>query len=128
MTEMPKQFQTFNPADEPGAVAVNRGPAKASSFENAGQPLVFCGSADWMPRNFFRRVETVFPVEEPELRRRLIEEILPTELRDNVDARELQSDGAYAPPPRAAGEESFSAQKYFMAAATARAGQAAVAG
>src|SRR6478736_5479456 len=39
MTEMPKQFQTFNPAEEPGAVAVNRAPAKAQSFDNAGQPL-----------------------------------------------------------------------------------------
>src|SRR6478736_1526706 len=39
MTEMPKQFQTFNPAEEPGAVAVSRGPAKATSFDNAGQPL-----------------------------------------------------------------------------------------
>ena len=39
MTEMPKQFQTFNPAEEPGAVAINRGPAKATSFDNAGQPI-----------------------------------------------------------------------------------------
>ncbi|HEU4649844.1 MAG TPA: ATP-binding protein, partial [Croceibacterium sp.] len=39
MTEMPKQFQTFNPADEPGAVAVNRAAPKASSFDNASQPI-----------------------------------------------------------------------------------------
>ncbi|HEY6814874.1 MAG TPA: DUF87 domain-containing protein [Croceibacterium sp.] len=39
MTEMPKQFQTFNPADEPGAVAVGRAPAKPSSFDNASQPI-----------------------------------------------------------------------------------------
>jgi polyphosphate kinase len=90
-------------------------------FENGGQPLVYCGSADWMPRNFFRRVETLFPIEDPELRRRIFEEILPIELRDNEDARELQPDGTYAPPPRAPGEESFRAQKYFMAAATLRA-------
>jgi polyphosphate kinase len=62
-------------------------------FENGGQPLVYCGSADWMPRNFFRRVETLFPIEDPELRRRIFEEVLPIELRDNEDARELQPDG-----------------------------------
>lgn len=98
--------------------------ARVFYFENGGQPLVYCSSADWMPRNFFRRVETVFPIEDPELRRRLIADVLATELRDNEDARELQPDASYAPPARAAGEHSFSAQKYFMAEATARAGAA----
>jgi polyphosphate kinase len=78
-----------------------------------------------MPRNFFRRVETVFPVHDPELRRRLIADVLPTELRDNEDARELQPDGSYVPISRSAGEQSFSAQKYFMAEAMARAAAAA---
>jgi polyphosphate kinase len=96
--------------------------ARIFYFENAGQPLVYCGSADWMSRNFFRRVEALFPVEDPELRRRLIEDVLPIELRDNEDARELQPDGTYAPVPRRPGEESFRAQKYFMAAAGLRAG------
>jgi polyphosphate kinase len=91
--------------------------ARVFHFENGGQPVVYCGSADWMSRNFFRRVEVLFPVEDPALRRRLIEEILPAELRDNEDARELQTDGTYAPPPRAAGEEAFAAQRYFMTAA-----------
>ncbi len=90
-------------------------------FENAGQPLVFCGSADWMPRNFFRRVEAVFPIEDPELRRRIVEDALLIELRDNEDARELQPDGTYTAPMRAAGEETFRAQKYFMTAAAQRA-------
>ena len=98
--------------------------ARIFYFENAGQPLVYCGSADWMSRNFFRRVEALFPVEEPELRRRVIEDLLPIELRDNEDARELQPDGVYAPVPRAPGEETFRAQKYFMAAAGLRAGSA----
>jgi polyphosphate kinase len=74
-----------------------------------------------MPRNFFRRVEAVFPIEDAELRRRVTQDILPIELRDNEDARELQPDGSYTPPGRAAGEESFRAQKYFMAAAGLRA-------
>jgi polyphosphate kinase len=100
--------------------------ARIFYFENAGQPLLFCGSADWMPRNFFRRVEALFPIEDPELRRRMIEDVLAIELRDNEDARELQPNGHYVAPLRAAGEEPFRAQRYFMAAATARAALAAV--
>src|SRR5690606_14284795 len=45
-------------------------------FENAANPRVFLGSADWMPRNFFRRIEVVFPIEDGVLRDRLINEIL----------------------------------------------------
>ena len=95
--------------------------ARIFYFENGGDPLVFCGSADWMSRNFFRRVETVFPIEDPALRQRLIDDLLPAELRDNEDARELRPDGTYVPPQRAAGEPAFSAQRYFMAAARLRA-------
>ncbi len=95
--------------------------ARIFYFENGGEPLIYCGSADWMPRNFFRRVEALFPIEDEELRRRISDDILPIELRDNEDARELQSDGAYMPPPRAAGEEPFRAQRYFMVAAGLRA-------
>ncbi|HYO26419.1 MAG TPA: hypothetical protein VEQ85_15870, partial [Lacipirellulaceae bacterium] len=50
---------------------------------------------DWMPRNFERRVEVMFPVEAPELRRRICEEIIPTYLRDNCRARVLMPDGTY---------------------------------
>jgi polyphosphate kinase len=64
-------------------------------FENACQPEVYMGSADWMPRNFFRRIEVVFPVEDGNLRERLISEILAIALRDNSKARILQPDGKY---------------------------------
>jgi len=101
--------------------------ARIFYFENGGQPLVFAGSADWMSRNFFRRVEALFPIEDPDLRRRLIDDVLPIELRDNEDARELRSDGTYGPVPRAAGDEAFRAQKYFMAAAGLRASAAGAA-
>jgi polyphosphate kinase len=94
--------------------------ARIFYFENGGKPVVFAGSADWMPRNFFRRVEALFPIEDPELRRRIVDELLPTELRDNVDARELQPDGTFAAPRRGSSEEAFSAQKYFMIAASLR--------
>ena len=64
-------------------------------FENAGQPEVFLSSADWMPRNFLRRVEVAFPIETPALRDQLINEVLPRFLNDRVKARELQPDGSY---------------------------------
>src|SRR6266513_863238 len=64
-------------------------------FENAGQREVFLSSADWMPRNFFRRVEIAFPVEQPSLRDEIVDEILPKFLHDRVKARELLPDGSY---------------------------------
>lgn len=92
--------------------------ARALCFENhGGEPQVFAGSSDWMPRNFFRRVEVLFPIEAPDLRRRLLEEIFPKEFADNEYARELHANGAYLPVPRSDGAPPFSAQDYFMAAA-----------
>jgi polyphosphate kinase len=64
-------------------------------FENDGDPDIFLSSADWMPRNFFRRIELMFPVAEPALKTRIIEEILDASLRDNVKARQLRADGRY---------------------------------
>ena len=64
-------------------------------FGNDGDPQVYIGSADWMDRNLSRRVEVVFPIEPPELKQRLIREILATSLADNVKARELLPDGTY---------------------------------
>jgi polyphosphate kinase len=90
-------------------------------FENGGAPLLFAGSSDWMTRNFFRRVEALFPIYVPAMRDRVLQEILPSEFKDNVDARELQPDGTYAPPVRKEGEADFSAQKHFMASAEKRA-------
>ncbi len=63
---------------------------------------VYCGSADWMPRNLYERCESVYPVTAPELRARLRNEILQTYLADTVKARLLQSDGNYTRPPRGA--------------------------
>ncbi len=64
-------------------------------FENAGEPLVYLSSADWMDRNFFRRVETCFPVEEESLRNHVIKEGLLVYLQDNTQAWVLQSDASY---------------------------------
>src|SRR5690349_7925314 len=64
-------------------------------FENGGEPDLFLASADWMPRNFYRRVEIAFPIDAPPLREEIINEILPRFLTDYGKARELQPDGSY---------------------------------
>ncbi|HEX5270285.1 MAG TPA: polyphosphate kinase 1, partial [Gemmataceae bacterium] len=82
-------------------------------FGNGGDPLVYVGSADWMDRNLSRRVEVVWPIEQPDLKQRLIREVLATTLSDNVKARELMSDGCYrrvtapADAPRVRSQERF---------------------
>lgn len=82
-------------------------------FENAGNPpLVYLGSADWMPRNFFRRVETVFPIENDRLKNRIIHEILPAFLRDNEKAQLLKSNGQYGSISKQG--LPFSAQEHFI--------------
>jgi polyphosphate kinase len=64
-------------------------------FGEGSKSQVFLSSADWMPRNFERRVEVMFPVESEELRQRITEEIIPTYLNDNRRMRMLRSDGTY---------------------------------
>lgn len=64
-------------------------------FENGGDPLVYVSSGDWMPRNFFRRIELTYPVKDPMLSKRIREEIIAVSLSDNVKAWELHSDGTY---------------------------------
>ncbi|MBV8051880.1 MAG: polyphosphate kinase 1, partial [Acidobacteriaceae bacterium] len=65
-------------------------------FENGGEPLIYLGSADWMPRNLYERVEVMFPLKDSLLRRRVHEEILVNYLRDDSKTRILGSDGIYA--------------------------------
>ncbi|HEV3260179.1 MAG TPA: polyphosphate kinase 1 [Gemmataceae bacterium] len=82
-------------------------------FGNGGDPQVYVGSADWMDRNLSRRVEVVWPVEQADLKQRLIQEISAVSLADNVKARELLADGSHrrvtAPPgqPRLRSQERF---------------------
>jgi len=64
-------------------------------FRNDGDERVYLSSADWMDRNFFRRIETGFPVLNPKLKKRVITEGLKPYLRDNVQAWEMQPDGSY---------------------------------
>jgi polyphosphate kinase len=64
-------------------------------FEQAGHPVLFCASADWMNRNLFQRVETAFPILDPELFRRVLEQGLMHYLDDNTQAWLLEPDGTY---------------------------------
>ena len=82
-------------------------------FGNGGAPKVYLGSADWMPRNLFRRVEVVFPVLDPRLRKRIIAKILPAYLSDCVKARVLGSDGVYTRAVCSSGKEPSQAQFTF---------------
>ncbi len=86
-------------------------------FENGGQPKVFIGSADWMPRNFFRRVEVVTPIEDPALRERIIQQILKPHLSDNVKASVLGADGIYTIPTVARNTPPYHSQNEFMSLA-----------
>lgn len=83
-------------------------------FHNAGDPQVYIGSADWMDRNLSRRVEVVFPIEQPDLKQRLIREILATSLADNAKARELQPDGTYRRLHPEAGQPLLRSQERFL--------------
>ena len=82
-------------------------------FANGGEPEVFGSSADWMERNFFRRVETAFPVEDQEQRDRMIRE-LDLYLRDNTQAWVLNIDGSYTRLQPEPGEEAVSAQHLLL--------------
>lgn len=65
-------------------------------FENGDEKsLVYLASADWMPRNFNRRIETMFPIESGRLRDKLMKDLIPLYMRDNVKTRILHSDGIY---------------------------------
>ena len=76
-------------------------------FANNGEPEVFIGSADWMPRNLDRRVEALSPVEEPALRQRL-ERLLELYLQDDSGAWDMNSDGSFS--QRKPGKHSLHAQ------------------
>jgi polyphosphate kinase len=75
---------------------------------------IFLASADWMPRNFYRRVEVMFPIEAPRARERILEEIVPAYLRDNVKARILRADGTHYRALRAPDEPRHRCQEELL--------------
>jgi len=78
------------------------------------QALVFISSADWMPRNLNRRIETLVPVESPTVHNQVLDQIMMANLLDTTNSWELQSTGRYIRVTAKEGYPPFSAHKYFM--------------
>jgi len=73
-------------------------------FHADGRDLVYCASADWMPRNLLRRVEAAFPIEDEDLKRRVLDECLDVPLADDTQAWALRGDGTYERVERRSGD------------------------
>ncbi len=84
-------------------------------FHNAGQELVYLGSADLMPRNINRRVEVLFPVQDARMIRYLRDEVLSIYLSDNVKARRMLPDGSYERVKAAAKAPLINSQAWLLA-------------
>ncbi len=95
--------------------------ARIFYFYSNGNEEVYMGSADWMPRNLDKRVEIVFPVEDPDIKKEVMN-ILKVQLEDNMKAHVLQPDGTYVKPDRR-GKAQVCAQDYFCEEAAARAAE-----
>jgi polyphosphate kinase len=86
-------------------------------FHNGGDPVIYSGSADWMPRNFKKRAEILYPINDKRIKTRIVNEILMTYLRDNVKARIMQSDGSYRRSLRDSGKTPVRSQSALIAIA-----------
>lgn len=95
--------------------------ARIFFFGNGGDEEVYLSSADWMPRNFVRRVEVMFPIEDADLKRRIVDEILGSQLADDAKARQLREDGTYERAQLTAGVPTLRSQHRFMELARRRA-------
>jgi len=83
-------------------------------FSNGGDPEIYSGSADYMPRNFFKRAEIIYPIDNIDLKSRIINEILATYLNDNVKARLMQPDGSYVRLKPKEGEQTLRSQSALI--------------
>jgi polyphosphate kinase len=97
-------------------------------FGDGNKAQAYLSSADWMPRNFERRVEVMFPVEAPELRRRICDEIIPIYLQDNSRARVLMPDGTYVRAAAWHDEAEHRAQRELLATAAGASSKPGIAG
>ncbi len=82
-------------------------------FENGGEPEFFIGSADWMQRNLNRRMETIVPVSDAQLKKEL-EQTLQVYENDNCSAWDMKPDGKYVKRRPRKGEERRAAQEVFI--------------
>jgi polyphosphate kinase len=83
-------------------------------FENGGEPELYAGSADLMPRNLDHRVEVLFPVLDPGLRERIVRDILNIQLRDNVNAWRQEPGGQYERIVAAGADSRFDSQQWSI--------------
>ncbi len=83
-------------------------------FRNGGDEEILLGSADLMPRNLYRRVEILFPVEDEIIKMSIRDEILNIHLRDNVKARRMLPDGCYERVEPAENEEPLNSQEWMI--------------
>ncbi|MDD1695731.1 MAG: polyphosphate kinase 1 [Methanoregula sp.] len=88
--------------------------ARIYYFRNGGNEEVFLGSADLMPRNLDRRVEILFPIENPAIKKAIISTILPVQLGDNLKSRLMQSDGTYIRTPYTEQDPLINAQSWLL--------------
>jgi polyphosphate kinase len=96
--------------------------SRIAFFGNGGDPVVMCSSADWMERNFFRRIEACFPIRDKKLKKRVVEEGLLPYLADTKMAWVMDGDGEYTRlNPAKSGnkkqmsQDNFSAQESLLA-------------
>ncbi|MBS3933808.1 MAG: polyphosphate kinase 1 [Truepera sp.] len=87
--------------------------SRAAYFYHGGAEEIYLSSADWMPRNLNRRIETAFPIDDLRLKKKLLQ-ILDLYLRDNVKARELGADGDYCHVRRRPGQQRLNAQERLL--------------
>lgn len=88
--------------------------ARIYYFENGGNPEMYMGSSDMMPRNLLARVEVLFPVLDKQMMTNIRDHILNIHLADNVKARVLQPDGTYIIPERGPDEKKLRSQKWLI--------------
>lgn len=88
--------------------------ARIYYFENGGNPEMYMGSSDMMPRNLLARVEVLFPVLDKRMMQLIRDDILNIHLRDNVKARALQADGTYVRVQRGPDEKKLRSQKWLI--------------
>ena len=88
--------------------------ARIYYFHNNGEYEIYLGSADLMPRNLRRRVESLFPVEDEVIKANIMEKIVDIQLKDNVKAREMLSDGSFVRVEKKEGETDINSQEWLI--------------